>query len=91
MQVVQPGAHVVAGVPTVSPGLGQVGAHLAPEQACRDGGGTVDPHATQPRARVVELAACHADSRTLQSEDRGVVPEPVGVEARPEAVDACQQ
>ena len=41
VQVGQPGAHVVAGVPPVAARLGELGAHLAPEQPGGDGGGAV--------------------------------------------------
>ena len=56
MQVGQAGAHVVARVPPISARLRQLGAHLAPQQARRDGGvlGDADPVRCvrgRPRAR----------------------------------------
>ena len=52
VQVGQSGAHVVAGVPPVPPRLRQLGAHLAPQQARRDGGvlGDADPADAGSRA-----------------------------------------
>ena len=57
VQVGEPGPDVVAGVPTVAAGLGQLGAHLPPEQRVRRRARSRDPHPAQPVRGVVELAA----------------------------------
>ena len=91
MQVGEPGAHVVAGVPAVAAGPRQVGADLAPQQPGRDGRVLGDADPGDAVAGPGELAAADRQAGGLQLQEGGLAPVLVLLEERHQLVGAAQQ